>query len=350
MATNNNMRRGPPARNASDPPPPNKLSKPGTETPELVADAPSSGSGGDDTIARIMAGMGALLTTNLAPIQKTQQEHGVRLDGAESRIEELEKQMAALRGCVEDTAGRTDKVAESIEANTTKQQKTEGELRAVQRELALAAEGAAPPILPPAGWDRPVCAWIAKLSSPQLVSLEAAKDAVKELLADANVHEDEVEWVVEGSTGDLSKKFKMLFKGEPRLAARRCSQALGAMRLPQGWRRMVAKTPEGDGATTPVYMEADKSDKTLQHERLTRRARDACRALKAGENFYIQRSTQQILHSYRAVVRVQLHGPRDEDARLEFQMDKLAELGLEKNAIIEAFKAAGSAQSAPWSV
>lgn len=99
-----------------------------------------------------------------------------------------------------------------------------------------------------------------------------------------------------------------------------------------------------------MYLDMDKSDKQLMLERLTRRLRDACRSLSGDNMFFVQRSTQTVVHSYRPVVRLRLEGPREEDAVLEYQDEKLAQVGIQKAALAEAFRAAGSASCGAWSL
>ena len=56
-----------------------------------------------------------------------------------------------------------------------------------------------------------------------------------------------------------------------------------------------------------------------------------------------------MVHNYRPVARVRVEGPNDDDAKLEFQEDKLAMLNITKDQLAQAYRAAGPNAPGPLS-
>ena len=158
---------------------------------------------GEDVIQKV-SGM-------LRPIHKKLDHYGFQIDGLGARMAAQENEIKQLRKEVADV--RT--------------------LVAVEDSKPLATRGVQQ--RDPDMFDKT----LVRISAQNLVSLEACKAVVAELLAEVCIDPGMVEY----KGPDIGKNFRVVFTGEPNTAGRRASKFLGILRGDNGWRETACIAP-----------------------------------------------------------------------------------------------------------
>jgi len=171
----------------------------------------------------------------LRPIHKKLDHHGSQIDGLGARMVAQENEIKQLRKEVADV--RTLVAVEDSEPLAT---------RGVQQR-------------DPDMFDKT----LVRISAQNLVSLEACKAVVAELLAEVCIDPGMVEY----KGPDIGKNFRVVFTGEPNTAGRRASKFLGILHGDNGWRETRVDRPTG--GKERIFFNPDRSDKEIKRATAT---------------------------------------------------------------------------------
>ena len=147
----------------------------------------------------------------------------------------------------------------------------------------------------------------------------------------------------------LARSFTVHMDGEGMLAARRVKKVIESMRTRSGWRRLDCGTPVG--SETQLFIELDKSPKTLAEEREARRMRRALdKVASADSTTRWRRKDCTIILDEQPLARpicTPTGVDLDYDTKFEWNNAAVEKSGINKEALLKTFseeKAAANTQ------
>jgi hypothetical protein len=179
----------------------------------------------------------------------------------------IEKRIAPIEMCLDQTT-------RSITTLETAQRQQASAIEELQRSLNIAA--AVIPIkeyVDEGLFARKVDSTLLRINTPDLCTADALRGALASWLADADVTDSAV---LTADTPSPSKRFTLQFSGTPGLAENRVRKARALLRLaPGSWRTFPDYVTAAGSSSNRVYVDLDKSPKTIKMERDTKRIRKA---------------------------------------------------------------------------
>jgi hypothetical protein len=195
----------------------------------------------------------------------------------------LEQRIENRIGPIEKCLSQTTRAISAIE---NVQQKHNAAIEELQRSLNIAA--AVIPIkerVDEGLFNRHVDSTLLKINTPDLVTADALRGALASWLADADCTDTAV---LSADGPSPSKRFTLQFSGTPGLAENRVRKARQLLRLgPGNWRAFPNFDNAAGGTCSKIYIDVDKSPKTVKMERDTKRLRKALEATHADLQFRI---------------------------------------------------------------
>ena len=182
-------------------------------------------------------------------------------------------------------------------------------------------------------FDRKVDITLIRVAAREMVAKDAVRDALDEWLQSSNV--EPAHFKFEGSNVD--KKFSLRMVGLPDSAAKRVSQALGALRLPDGsWRRMSCTSPAG--RKVDLFISPDKSPKQIKTEMEGKRLLQAFKSAHPDCNPHLARQDGVLSVSWIPIARI---SPQQEDLPTEvlWNMAAVRDQGIKRDEVMAAFRA-----------
>ena len=201
-----------------------------------------------------------------------------------------------------------------------------------------------PGVSPPTtGFDRAVDPGILKFSCSELVKLEEATRALKAIVIDAGLNEQNIEI----DHNPLSSQHVLRFKVEAATAARYVTQLLAAQRLDKfTWKRHECKSAEGK--PVDFFINPDKSAKTVRTEIQTKKLQAILKSAHDGRAFECRsRAAGVITTGWRQLVKVDVID--EHSTILRWNLTVLATTPIDKSAIANDFIAAtGTGDPVQW--
>ena len=117
---------------------------------------------------------------------------------------------------------------------------------------------------------------------------------------------------------DTDRNFIMRFNGQEKVAASRVGKTLAALRSQSGsWKQLSVETP-GSATPVPLYLDEDKSRKTIQLERNVRKLKKAATQVLPGTDFVARCSDATLFQMPGWVPVAKLEAPAHNETILRF--------------------------------
>ena len=242
---------------------------------------------------------------------------------------------------IDDLHKRLDNLAADVKANSTKVNRVEEEVSAMENT---------PTARPPSSLDFDRCTdgTILQVRTEKPVSKDNIKRALAPLLQDADISitQYQIEEVRKrqpasqpaGSAAPMTadspffKEFIIKFNGHTALAARRAGKTHSLLRNPDGsWRELTAVTPDNENCR--IYIDIDKNNKQLSKERYAKKLHTACKELYPAKEFYFQNTEGKITSAYQLVAHVIVEAK--DEWKVAWNNTMVATMRLDRAAIME---------------
>ena len=278
-------------------------------------------------------------------IQKNSDKHNARLDGHESRIEDIEEQHNDMQDLLSKQSRRLEDAVEAIQR--------------LERRLGAAESSKSSDILDNDTYDRAAdktFLWI-EAGDKKLVKLEHLVESTAEWLEAAGINKDQFKYI--GNMSKVATKFKIKFHGVDGVAGTLAGRAIRALREDGEWRAMECITTDNknnDGPKVKLYVNSDKSPKTRRIEISTR---DLTRVLRSSYDIeaYPNKQDGTITVKHIPIAQI-IADDANETPSIRWNTHGLAELDIKTLSSIETkqeikdkvFKNARSSSKIQWSV
>ena len=187
-------------------------------------------------------------------------------------------------------------------------------------------------------FDRAPDPTVIRLSAKELISPDAAREALRPWFDEAEIGADLWDVFPTGG-GGISRHLVVSLKGQANLAARRVRKLLDLRRLPAGgWKpNPQARTPAG--RMVEIFASPDKNMKQIRTELAAKRLHRALSVLTVGKDIHHNKRSGIISIDWKPVAKVEAK-PND-DFSITWNAPILTDLGINKQLVLDKFNADG---------
>ena len=300
---------------------------------------------GDDATTITRAEFHGLLETFRADI--TTDITSALADKTSARIEQLvskidesfTRRLNAQELIVSDLSARTAALEND---------KTDFNAKLERLQAALAVAEVAPRATEIDGtFDRAPDPTVIRLSTKELISPEAARDALRPWFEEADIGNDAWEVIPTGG-GGISRHLVVSLKGQPNLAARRVRKLLDLRRLPAGGWKPNPQVRTPIGRNIEIFASPDKNMKQVRTELGTKRLHRALTEAAAGKPLHHNKRSGVVSIDWKPVAK--LEAKPNDDFAIQWNAPTVAALGIDKQLVLDKFNADGPTSSGiEWS-
>ena len=196
-------------------------------------------------------------------------------------------------------------------------------------------------------FDRAPDPTVIRLSAKELISPEAAREALRPWLAEADLGDDAWDVTPTGG-GGISRHLVLSLKGQANLAARRVRKLLDLRRLPDGGWKPNPRVRTPAGRVVEIFASPDKNMKQVRTELAAKRLHRAISELVTGKPVHHNKRSGVVSVDWTPIAKVEAK-PND-DFIIQWNAASLAALGIDKHLVLNKFNADGPTSSGiEWS-
>ena len=180
-------------------------------------------------------------------------------------------------------------------------------------------------------FDRAPDSTVIRLSAKELISPEAAREALRSWFVEAEIGDDAWEVIPVGG-GGISRHLVASLKGQANLAARRVRKLLDLRRLPAGgWKPSpLARTPAG--RMIEIFASTDKNMKQIRTELAAKRLHRALTEITEGKGVHHNRRSGVASVDWKPIAKVEAK-PND-DFSVTWNAPIVADFGIKRQLVL----------------
>jgi len=183
------------------------------------------------------------------------------------------------------------------------------------------------------GYARSLDTSVVKIRCAEKISKMAAMEGIEEVLREMGAKPD---WTTWESKDDIGKTHSLRFTGIDGCAEKRTTKFLQLQRLPKGWRKLCATTP--DGEKKDLFISGDKNRKMVRTEIVTKKLATLLAERYPNAQIVGKRQEGRVFTGWLPLARVRVD--TEEQTDIEWCVQTADKLKVDRAAILEAVREA----------
>ena len=263
-------------------------------------------------------------------LEEAYQKQDIKHEEMAMRIEEVD---AKHEGKYRGLSGKLGELQQWQQKATRENEVIRDQIKQLEEALAVAESGPTRMPVLVDGYARSLDASVVKLRCSEKISKMAAVEGIEEVLREMGA---KPEWTAWESKDDIGKLHILRFTGIDGCAEKRTTKFLQLQRLPKGWRKLSATTP--DGEKKDLFISGDKNRKMVRTEIVTKKLATLLAERYPSAQIVGKRQEGRVYSGWLPLARVRVD--TEEQTDIEWCAQTADKLKVDRTAILEAIREA----------